>query len=411
MGQIIEYIKMAIYNILSNKGRSFLTMLGIIIGISSVITVVSIGSGVKEEMLESTEEKSVAIAVNGDETINTQIITQDDLVALKNQLGERTKGVVASMSASGTTETNKGKFDAYITFTTPDGVNDPNEKELLRGAYFTEEDLNNVEPKCIIDRASALSLFGDLDVVGMNVEVLVENKIQSVQIIGVRDTDEEMMKANQEAADMLGITVPIYFEMPYTTYELWGMPVGNYSAISVYLASGENGNSVAKAAIKILDTRHINDGENLFEKQQGMDMMNYMSTMMDMLTAFIAFVAGISLLVGGIGVMNIMLVSVTERTREIGIRKSLGAKTSSIVTQFLFESAIISGIGGIIGIISGASIAALISALNIGGLSSKLSVGAIIIATCFSCGVGLLFGIYPARKAAKLSPIEALRQL
>jgi len=109
--------------------------------------------------------------------------------------------------------------------------------------------------------------------------------------------------------------------------------------------------------------------------------------------------------------MNIMLVSVTERTREIGIRRALGAKSGSIIMQFLLESAIISGMGGIIGIILGAGIAGLVSALNIGGLSAKLSVSAIILTTCFSCGVGIIFGIYPARKAAKMSPMEALRRM
>ena len=131
---------------------------------------------------------------------------------------------------------------------------------------------------------------------------------------------------------------------------------------------------------------------------------------LDMLTAFIAFVAAIALLVGGIGVMNIMLVSVTERTREIGIRKALGARTRSIMMQFLSESAIITALGGIIGIILGIMGAKAICSLPMLGFPARISVSTIILATLFSSCVGIFFGIYPARKAAKLSPIEALRR-
>ena len=142
--------------------------------------------------------------------------------------------------------------------------------------------------------------------------------------------------------------------------------------------------------------------------------MKVMNQMLGMVTAFISFVAGISLLVGGIGVMNIMLVSVTERTREIGIRKSLGAKTSSIMMQFLAEAAILTVIGGVIGIILGIigayGICSVISASMQMVISPGISLSTIMFATLFSCAVGVFFGIYPARKAAKLSPIEALRR-
>ncbi|MCP1102432.1 putative ABC transport system permease protein [Aequitasia blattaphilus] len=412
MGQIMEYVKMAIYNIAFNKGRSFLTMLGIIIGISSVITVVSIGSGVKAAILKDSKEKTVTVTVNQDKSADTQIITPEDMVLIKKRLGSRIKGVATTMPVYGTAYTNKGKFDTDIAFTTPDTVRDPYEKKLIRGSYFTEEDIKNAELKCVIDKEGALFLFGNLDVIGMNLDVLIDNKVQSVQIIGIRDTDPKVMEENQQAAKLYDMKMPLDFEMPYTSYEAWGGNVGiNYSSITAYLAPGEKANRIGKEIIKTLNTLHTEGGESLFKKEKGMDITKYMTQTVNTLTTFVGFVAGISLLVGGIGVMNIMLVSVTERTREIGIRKSLGARTNSIVTQFLFESAIISVIGGMIGIVSGAGIAVLVSSLKITGISAKLSIGAVIIATCFSCGVGIIFGIYPARKAARLSPIEALRQM
>lgn len=412
MGQFGEYVKMALYNIRANKGRSFLTMLGIIIGISSVITIVSLGSGLKEDVMSSNETKSVTVNTNAEETTNTELITWEDIQVVKEQLGDRAAGVSVLVQQVGEVESRKGRFDAYVSLTIQDEEYNPYQLPIITGEYFTEDDVVNGNPVCVLDRGSALYLFGTTDIVGMDFDLEIGNAVQTLTIKGIRDVSDADMKANEEAMKMFGMEMPVMIELPYTCATAWGENIDAFSSVSIYLAEGENENSVAKSAVQLLNSRHMNDGENIFTKAQSMDaMVNAMGSILDAVTAFVAFVAGISLLVGGIGVMNIMLVSVTERTREIGIRKALGAKTSSIIAQFLCESAIISGIGGVIGIALGAGIAGLISVMKIAGLSARLSLSAVILTTCFSCGVGIIFGIYPARKAARMSPIEALRQL
>lgn len=409
MNGFYEYVKMAVQNIRANKGRSFLTMLGIIIGIASVIAIVSIGEGTKNQMNSEISDiggGQVYIYVSDDAITEQEWITPEDINAVREL--ESVEGVNVAESYNGETVTGKGTFNLMVTAEGPDPKM-VNNADMKYGNYFGEQEVEEAKPVCVISDADAKRLFGTDDVVGMSLDITCYDVTKSFRIAGVTTQKENGTFVSYTYEGM-----PVTVNIPYSAMNELVGDVDYFYSMTVQVDTSLDSQKVANEIVHLLEKRHQSAGDDYFQIQNFQDVMKSMNQMLGMVTAFISFVAGISLLVGGIGVMNIMLVSVTERTREIGIRKSLGAKTSSIMLQFLAEAAILTVIGGVIGIILGIigayGICSVISASMQMVISPGISLSTIMFATLFSCAVGVFFGIYPARKAAKLSPIEALRR-
>ena len=409
MAQLLEYIKMALENIRANKGRSILTMLGIIIGISSVIMIISIGNGFQDQInseLNSMAGGQVAIYVSDEGKGEEYYITEDDMEAIREKV-DNVRGVVDNWTFNGTILSPKGNFDAMVTAGNWD-LEKFNQKAMIHGKYFTKEDYYNGSKVCVIGQSDAMRMFGTDDVVGMTVELTLSNVTQEVTIIGVTESEE----SENSMMSMGYMSDQVALFMPLTVLEEgygYDMGDGSYSVV-ILCQTSESGKQVLTDALRLLEARHQCQGQGVYMTQDAADQIRQISNILGMITAFIVLVAAISLLVGGIGVMNIMLVSVTERTREIGIRKALGARTGSILLQFLSESAIITLLGGLIGIVLGLLGAYGICSLPMLGFAPGVRITTILVATLFSSGVGIFFGIYPARKAAKMHPIDALRQ-
>lgn len=409
MGGLFEYIKMAVQNIRANKGRSFLTMLGIIIGIASVIAIVSIGEGTKNQMnseIDGIGGGQIAVSVSNDAITESEFITAEDVQAVREI--DTVEGVNVSESYEGETVTGKGNFSIMLTAEGPDAKL-LNNSEMKYGSYFGENEIEEGKNVCVISDADAKRLFGTDDVVGMNLDITCYDSSKSFRIMGVTT-----QKENGTFVSYTYDGMPVTVNIPYSSMEDLVGATDEFYSLMIQGDKTLDSQIIADQVVQVLEKRHQCAGEEYFQVQSFQDVMQSMNEMLGMVTAFISFVAGISLLVGGIGVMNIMLVSVTERTREIGIRKSLGAKTSSIMLQFLAEAAILTVIGGLIGIILGILAAYGICSVISGSIGMTITPGisptVIFVATLFSCAVGVFFGIYPAKKAARLSPIEALRR-
>lgn len=403
MGQLKEYIKIAVMNIRHNKGRSILTMLGIIIGISSVIMVLSIGNGVRAEIngeLDSMAGGQVALYVDSTRKDTTVSFTQEDLEFLTDNI-DHIDGASNQDRLWGTAEGPKGSAD--LLFYGGTTALEYNSKDpIIKGRYFNESDYDSASSVCVLTESGAKLLFGTTDVVGMTFEATAWGTSCEMTIIGIRaDSSASLINMLNGGGYVVADTPSTFLANKFYYYN------DDFDTIYIFSESNEYCSDVAKKAKSLMESKYDCVGENQIMVESFSDYSAQYDTILNVITLFVSLVAAISLMVGGIGVMNIMLVSVTERTREIGIRKALGARTKSIMLQFLAEAGIITLIGGLVGILIG--VAGAFGICAIVGFNASISIFTIILTAAFSCGVGLFFGIYPAKKASSLRPIEALR--
>ena len=413
MSQIFEYVKIAYKSIVSNKGRTFLTMLGIIIGIAAVIMISGLGSGVKNVV-----SGSLGDMFKGQTYIyafNDVLIDIEDIEYLKQNVPELKLCTPEEYINGMEVYSAKGSFVMDATL-----VNETYEhfetygKGMLHGRYLTEAECESGAAVCVIREQEAIDFFGSADVVGQEITAVIDGMEVTLTVVGVRNATESQlvnMIGSMGGGHILNVEVPYKLYETITGYDWYS---SEYTSILISTDSTNDASEIINRVVNLLEARHSCRGEEQFSVDSFDSYMETINKVIGYVTLFISFVSAISLIVGGVGVMNIMLVSVTERTQEIGIRKALGARTGSIMIQFLSEAAMITFVGGIIGVIAGyigAEILCLIAGSVVGiTVNISVSIPIVLLSCVFSTAVGIGFGIIPARKAAHLSPIEALRQ-
>ena len=425
---IFENIRMAFESLRAGKMRAFLTMLGIIIGIGSVIAIMTVSSSLMSSISDSfqemgannitvgvkqssEQEKTEANGLHFGKSGKNVSIDEEDLITdeminkLKKQYSDKIDAVALSESVgSATAELKNTSANINIT-----GVNEQyfesSKITLLAGRKIKKKDISGNKKVIMVTDKVVENLFdGDNQAaLAQKISLNIDGEYTSYYIVGVYKYESGSSFSDSTDED---ITTTAY--IPITTAKQQTHASDGYSQFTVVTSTSVESISSFADQIEQFFAPYYNSNDDYEISATTMESMTEsMTEMIQTVSIAVAFIAGISLLVGGIGVMNIMLVSVTERTREIGTRKALGAKNSSIKFQFIVESVILCLVGGIIGILAGLLLGAV--AVSVLGYSATAPIAAIVVSVCFSMGIGVFFGYYPAGKAAKLDPIEALR--
>ena len=404
-------LRVALNALRVNKLRSALTMLGIIIGVSAVIIMIAIGSGAQakvEEQIRSLGSNLIIVfsasatytgARSGAGTLQT--ISEDDAYAIARELPDEIQTAAPALRGTGQVVAGNSNWSTAFFGITPEYF-EAREWPVIEGRAFEQAEINSAAKVAILGQTVAKNLFGDASPIDQVVRI---RKVPFV-VIGVLDKKGQNMSGSDQDDIVL---LPISSARKRVLGATALAKSRSVGSINVKMRQGADMQIAEERMRELLRQRHRlqNGQDDDFNVRNLSEILQTQEESSRVLAMLLAAVASVSLLVGGIGIMNIMLVSVTERTREIGLRMAIGARGRDILTQFLVEAVTLSLIGGIIGIILGLAGALLVG--NLAGWRTELSYASIVLAVGFAAAVGIFFGYYPARKASRLLPIEALR--